>query len=115
MTLLDAHDRPLSGTALARMLGEQGGTVYHSAVFRALDGMWAAGAIRRVESLSAYAPLAAPDTVDCICRRCGRLQHLAANAEIQALERLADEHGFKPNRLVLEVIGACQSCRNGTS
>lgn len=108
--LLETADRPLSAQALALALRRRYAGIHHSAVFRSMRQLTADGAVDRVELAAGYLPRRPPAALAMICSRCGAYGEIAGAAPLEALARIAEEHGFTPIRYVAEVAGKCSDC-----
>lgn len=108
--ILEQADRPLSATTLTHRLAAEGVSVKHSAVFRAVGQLFAAGALDRVELTSAYVPRREETSATALCFRCGAYSELREAAPVDDLRSLARACGFEPSRMVVEVHGLCSSC-----
>jgi Fur family transcriptional regulator, zinc uptake regulator len=95
---------------LSRMQGERG-AVAPPTVYRALQGLEDAGLIRRIETLRAWAPVAAisPGVV-VICDDCGTVRSMEAPEVLESLQRSLLAEGFAEARQTIEVHGRCGGC-----
>lgn len=95
---------------LGRMQGERG-AVAPPTVYRALLGLEDAGLIRRIETLRAWAPVAAisPGVV-VICDDCGTVRSRDAPDVLESLHRSLAADGFAEARQTIEVHGRCGGC-----
>jgi Fur family zinc uptake transcriptional regulator len=86
-----------------------------ASIYRALEAFCSLGLAVRVESLNAFVLCRHPDHphqhVFLICQSCGQTDMIADQAIGKKMNREAAEHGFAPQRQVLEVYGACRTCR----
>jgi Fur family zinc uptake transcriptional regulator len=82
-------------------------------VYRALEFLSAHGLVHRIDSLNAFLACRSDHRTRAaeflICDCCGRVQELALGAGPVATDAAA-AHGFRPERVVLEIHGACAAC-----
>jgi Fur family zinc uptake transcriptional regulator len=109
-TTLARARKPLTGIAIAGRLQRRHGQVHRSAVFRTLERLLAAGMVRRIELLSAYALDRGTPRIDLVCRACGSFTELNDDDSRSALASLARASGVEPNRFIVEVSGDCARC-----
>ena len=105
---------PLTAYQLLGRMQSDRGAVAPPTVYRALKWLEDAGLIRRIETLRAWAPVAAisPGVV-VICDDCGTVRSMAAPDVLESLQlRLAAE-GFAETRQTIEVHGRCGDCAGG--
>lgn len=113
---LSGFARPASAYDIAEMVSRsQGRRVAANSVYRILDLFVGTNLARRVESANAYIVNAHPDCLhDCIflvCDGCGKIIHVDDDRLTAAVRDSATEHGFVPERPVIEVRGRCAVCR----
>jgi Fur family zinc uptake transcriptional regulator len=87
------------------------------AIYRALDFLREHGFIHRLETLNAF--IACPHlhasserVVFLICESCRHVEEATAAPLNAALQGLAQAHGFKAERQVVELAGTCRQCRD---
>lgn len=105
----DAHV-PLSAYGVSERLPSDSGRVHLSAIFRALGELMDAGSVRRIECVKGYVATDEAVGITLLCQECGGYAELTANDVREKLERLARFSSFEPLRLVVEVVGRCQTC-----
>lgn len=112
----DSH-RPVGAYALLELLAEDGRRPAPPTVYRALDFLLEHGLVHRLDSLNAFVGCTHPGerhrTLFLICRQCHRAQEIAADAIESAVGGEAARHGFRMEKLTLEVEGVCHACRDG--
>lgn len=108
---LAEENAPISAHSLALRLDDRFPRVYASAVFRALNRLFALGQVDRIETSASYLLPRRPAVIALLCRRCGGYGEVGDPATFSALERHARDFGFQPSRAVVEVKGFCPSCR----
>ena len=108
MTILRASPRPLGAYRIARHSRALGVPLAPNQVYRILDRL--GGRVRRVETLNAYFEADGQPGAIMICRSCGSTRMLGIGGESD-VERLCRAAGFRPNRVVVEVMGLCPDCR----
>jgi Fur family transcriptional regulator, zinc uptake regulator len=108
---LRAANAPMTAYQLLGRMQTDRGAVAPPTVYRALKGLEEAGLIRRIETLRAWAPVAAVRPgVLVICDDCGTVRGVEAPGLLDSLhERLAAE-GFAEARRTIEVHGRCGDC-----
>lgn len=86
-----------------------------ASVYRSLDALCALGFIVKIESLGAFMACTHPDHhhdhVFLVCQHCGSADELSDHSLSKRLNADASCHGFKIERQVLELQGACRACR----
>ncbi|WP_110687329.1 transcriptional repressor [Salinicola aestuarinus] len=86
-------------------------------VYRALDFLIEQGLVHRIESLNAYLACPCPEHVHrfqlLICRECGRVEELHQETVGELLTATARQRGFTIQRQTIELLGVCDSCRDG--
>lgn len=113
---LSTFSQPASAYDIAEAVSKsEGRRIAANSVYRILDLFVAANLARRVESANAYLANAHPDCEhDCIflvCDQCGRTTHIDDDGLTQGLRKASEDHGFTPDRPVIEVRGRCLDCR----
>ncbi|MEX0808582.1 MAG: Fur family transcriptional regulator [Dongiaceae bacterium] len=86
-------------------------------VYRALEFLLAQGLVHRLESRNAYIGCPHPDLDHAgqflICHECGTVTELVDPEIGAAVRRGAQEAGFRPARMTLELEGTCRQCADG--
>lgn len=113
---LSGFAQPASAYDIAEAVSKaEGRRIAANSVYRILDLFVGANLARRVESSNAYLANAHPDCEhDCIflvCDSCGATTHIDDDRLTKALRKASEEHGFSPDRPVIEVRGRCEDCR----
>jgi Fur family zinc uptake transcriptional regulator len=112
--LLEAH-RAVGAYDLLDRLAAEGFGRQPPVVYRALDFLVEAGLAHRVQRLNAFAacmhPGEAHQPAFLICRACNAVAEAAAAPVRVALETAAAVHGFAAERVTLEALGLCSTCR----
>ena len=108
MAILSASPRPLGAYRIARQSRALGVPLAPNQVYRILDRL--VGRVHRVETLNAYFEADGQRGAITICRSCGRTRTLDAAYDAE-IDRLCRAAGFRPNRVIVEVIGLCADCR----
>jgi Fur family zinc uptake transcriptional regulator len=114
LALLRAANGPMTACQILGRLSPGGGPVAPPTVYRALKGLEAAGAARRIESLRAWTTAAegSPGVV-AICDDCGSVQSVSAPEMFDRLSESLSATGFAETRHVVEVHGRCGDCAGG--
>ena len=83
-----------------------------STVYRGLEALTAAGSVYAThlgEGATHY-ELASGDHHHAVCRVCGGVLHIEEEMVVALEGHLEHEHGFKPVRTEVLVVGVCASC-----
>ena len=92
-------------------------------VYRALEKLMEFGMVHRIESLNAFVACqlsscdgAKQETiVFTICERCKKVQEQVSHHLASAIDALASDIGFSPNKSVIELRGLCTSCAKSST
>ncbi len=99
---------------LARLGGERNARAAPPTIYRALGFLMEHGLIHRINSLNAYVACFGPhrphDACLLICERCRTVDESEAAAVRRAIDKRADEAGFRVRQRTVEVAGLCRSC-----
>jgi Fur family zinc uptake transcriptional regulator len=83
-------------------------------VYRALDFLVAHGLVHKIESRNAYVACShsheGTPAALLLCDACGAVAEFDAPETFTSLSRRAAGHGFKAERMVLELAGKCDHC-----
>lgn len=105
---------PVGAYALLELLRDDGWSAAPPTVYRALDFLLENGLIHRIESRNAFVGCSDPrrphESQHLICRQCGAVTELAADAVIGAVRSSAAAIGFTVERQTVEVSGICRAC-----
>ncbi|HKI98097.1 MAG TPA: Fur family transcriptional regulator [bacterium] len=108
------HDAVKAYDILER-LGDAERAAKPPTVYRALQFLQEQGLVHRLESLNAFVGCAEPHRSHqgqfLICRQCGAVHEIHVPQIATAVNRLAQQEGFKVERQMVEVLGTCQRCR----
>jgi Fur family zinc uptake transcriptional regulator len=107
MAIVRASPRPLGAYRIARQSRVLGVPLAPNQVYRILDRL--GGRVHRVETLNAYFEAGGQPGAITICRGCGRTRTLDAGYETE-VDRLCRAAGFRPSRVIVEVVGVCPDC-----
>lgn len=112
---LAKHDRPTSAYDIADNLSRsRGKRVAPNSVYRILDLFVANNLALRVESANAYLANTHPgcehDCIFLVCDECGEATHIDDDEVSRTVRGIAQQHGFKPERPVIEIRGLCKAC-----
>ncbi len=110
------QDKPITAYQIIDKLSVQlGRTIKPTSVYRSLDALCALGLAVKIESLNAFMACEHPEEkhqhVFLVCQQCGSADELADHAVSKRLSDDAAHQGFKIERQVLELQGACRTCR----
>ena len=113
-----AHGRPLSAYELIALLEQrQERKIAPLTVYRQLDFLMRTGLVHRLQSAQTYLPCDHPDHAHesqfLLCSSCGRVDEVESSVLETLLAQIADEHGFRPDKAVVEVNGLCGTCAVG--
>jgi Fur family zinc uptake transcriptional regulator len=114
LALLRAANGPMTAYQILGRLSQDGSPIAPPTVYRALKGLEAAGAVRRIESLRAWTTAAegSPGVV-AICDDCGSVRSVTAPEVFHRLSESLAAEGFADARHVVEVHGRCGGCTGG--
>jgi Fur family zinc uptake transcriptional regulator len=110
------QDKPVTAYQLIDQLSKaQNKDIKPASVYRSLDALCALGMVVKIESLNAFMACVHPEHhhehVFLVCRTCGSADELADHAVSKKLNADASHQGFKIERQVLELQGACRDCQ----
>lgn len=112
--LLEAH-RALGAYEVLERLAADGFGHQPPVAYRALDFLVEAGFAHRVRRLGAFAACMHPGEAHApaflICHACDMVAEAPEGAVRAALETAADRLGFTVERISLEAVGLCPTCR----
>ena len=110
----DSH-KPVGAYTLLEQLAGDGHRPAPPTVYRALEFLLEQGLVHRIDSLNAFVGCTHPGerhrSLFLICRQCQRAQELAAEPIEQVIAGEARAHGFALEKLTLEAVGLCHTCR----
>ncbi len=110
--VLRSHDRHMTAEDVQEEVKHDLPGTSTPTVYATLDLLTDLGLLRRIH-VGAGPTLydARPDEHHhTVCRRCGRVEDLAAPADLSALLRTARTAGFEPRQIDLVVSGICAAC-----
>lgn len=115
LELVWASHQPVGAYALLEQLAVDGHRPAPPTIYRALEFLLEQGLVHRIDSLNAFVGCTHPGerhrSLFLICRACGRAQELAAAPIERVITDEAQRHGFALEKLTLEAVGLCHSCR----
>ena len=88
-----------------------------STVYRGLDALTASGAVYAAhlgEGATHY-ELASGDHHHAVCKVCGGVLHIEEEMVANIENHLDSQHGFKPDRTEVLVVGVCDDCSRNPS
>ncbi|MCO5145690.1 MAG: transcriptional repressor [Aquamicrobium sp.] len=111
LDVLERATRPMRAYELLELLREDGFRAPLQ-VYRALEQLIADGAVRKIESLSAFALCAQGESraAFAICSACGHARAFHDPALDRALRRPAGRAGFTATAATVELSGLCERC-----
>ena len=110
--LVEAGAEHLAADELAARVHASAPQVHLSTVYRNLESLEEAGVLRRArlgEGPASY-HLSADDHHHAVCRRCGVVIQVSADALGPVVAALAREHGFRAEPRHLTIDGVCAAC-----
>jgi Fe2+ or Zn2+ uptake regulation protein len=110
-------DRHVGAEELLAAVGERLPNVSLPTVYASLDALEEAGLVRRVAAGRGRA-LYDSQPVDhhhVVCRRCGAVEDLDAQLELEKASRLAARRGFEVDGAEVVVHGLCAACRGAAA
>lgn len=116
LELVWTSHRPRGAYAILEDLSQQDGKpVAPLTVYRALEFLVEHGLVHRLESLNAYVGCSSPGEGHAgqflVCERCGTAWEIDDPPIDDAIRTAAAQHGFLPQRPMVEVRGLCAQCR----
>lgn len=113
---LNNNVRPQSAYDVAEQVSDTAGRrIAANSVYRILDLFVEHDLVKRVESRNAFVPNTHPacshDCIFLICSQCDVINHIDDDTLAGAMRQRARDHGFRPKRAVLEMIGLCAECQ----
>jgi len=112
--VLEGSPRPLSAYHIADRLEGRRGAAQVASVYRSIARLTEAGRVERVETLSAYRLSERRTGVLLVCEQCGMTRTLAMPAMRMVVTAEILASGFGLGRLVIEALGRCAQCADGT-
>lgn len=105
----------LRAYALAKAISEKRGrTIAANSVYRALRRLEGEGRVHKIVSANIYCALddlsRQPICVS-LCNVCGQIGAIPCREPGTRLKELAEANGFKPETLIIEIIGDCALCQ----
>lgn len=112
LTEMRAQGGVVSAYALAGLLSaKRRRRIAPNSIYRVLNDLIAHDCVRRVEYCNGFiASPAGVGSMVAICNRCDRIFWLDDSTVNAQLRHVAESKGFKVARLVIEVIGSCETC-----
>lgn len=115
----DSHKPVGAYDVLAMMSKDRERPIAPPTVYRALDFLLEHGLIHKLNSLNAYIGCQCPgrphEGIFLICEQCRTTRELDSTAEIYALKNAANQTGFLPKRILVELTGLCPACQSQQS
>lgn len=111
LQLLIEADRPVKAYDLLAAFSPKGRRSFPATVYRALDFLLDTGLVHRIESLNAFVACAGPPVPHTaafwICGCCGRAEE---DLGLRLIDETSQRHGFRVDRVTLEMRGRCRNC-----
>lgn len=105
---------PIGAYAILERLTSEGGRPAPMTVYRALDFLQAQGLVHRVAGINAFVGCSHPenrhDDQFLLCVRCGAVAEIHDPGLAQALDRCAEQAGFRMSTRRVELEGVCRHC-----
>lgn len=110
-----SSDRPVSAYELIALLEKrQKRKIAPLTVYRHLDFLIRVGLVHRLESTQSYLPCDHPEHAHesqyLLCSSCGHADEVESKPLESLLHKIADQRGFQPENVVVEIKGLCGSC-----
>lgn len=119
LELLLAEHKALGAYEILDRLREEGRGSQPPVAYRALDFLVSHGFAHKIEGRSAYIACAHPEErhspAFLICRVCDAVAEAPASTARGALGSAAQETGFRVERTIVEAIGVCPDCADGSA
>lgn len=116
LELVLAAEGPVKAYDLLDQLKQEFPKAAPPTVYRALDFLLEHHFIHRLESLNAFVSCLDPQHKHqgyfLICERCQSVEEVHFKVLDQALVEVAENHGFRPGRQILEIYGICRHCHD---
>ncbi len=116
--LLESH-RAMGAYEVLERLAEDGYGKQPPVAYRALDFLVEQGFAHRIQRLNAYAACLSSERdhapVFLICKGCEQVAEADASVLRGALQELAAQSDFTPERVTVELLGLCGRCRTESS
>ena len=114
LALIWQSHKPLGAYEILAALSEhEKRTAAPPTVYRALDFLQAQGLVHRIASLNAYIGCCHPEQAHrcefLICRDCGIT--IETHDDLQSSLSSHTAHGFKVEKITLEIMGLCPTCQ----
>jgi len=103
--ILAEENFPLSAHSIALRSATTGRAIVPAQVYRTLGRLEEEGTVSRIESLSAYAIKPEAGDVPLIDKASCKLEWASAPQLVRRLKQIAEEAGFSPRRMVIEIQG----------
>lgn len=106
---------PISAYELIALQEERTGRkIAPLTVYRQLDFLIQVGLVHKLESINRFVPCGHPDQAnEChhlLCSSCGNVEELESQDLERVLQDMAQKHGFRPTKAVVELAGLCGDC-----
>ncbi len=106
---------PISAYELiARLEQKEQRKIAPPTVYRHLDFLMRVGLVHRLESTQSFVACEHPGHEHAsqylLCTECGSADELESGELEQLLAQAADQHGFQPDKSVVEITGVCGDC-----
>ncbi len=110
------QDKPVTAYHLIDQISKkQKKDIKPASIYRSLDALCTLGLVVKIESLNAFMACIHQrhhhEHVYLVCRSCGSADELAHHSVSKRLNADATQQGFKIERQVLELQGACRDCQ----
>lgn len=119
LEILLADHRALGAYEVLEQLKDKGFGNQPPVAYRALDFLVENGLAHRVQRLNAFAACTQPDVqhrpVFLICKSCEQVAEAEANNVQDALNEAAAATDFEIERVNVEVLGTCATCREAAA
>lgn len=110
LSLVEREGRPLSGHMLVELLRSEGREVAVSLVFRALRKLCEQGALHKLLLARGYVRARSDHEIYLCCTGCGAIGVVVDEEPFGAVQRAAEEKGFRVRRPLVEIAGLCEPC-----
>lgn len=112
LAILRAAELPLTAYAVQDRAAVAGLQLYPTQIYRVMRRLMDQGEVGRVESANAYSIQRGEPGSLLICQACEKVSTVVVNRAAGDIIDAALAAGFEIDRLILEAVGRCASCRN---
>ena len=114
-----AHGGPLSAYELIALSEKrQERKISPLTVYRHLNFLVRVGLVHRLESTQSFVACDHPEhshqSQYLLCSDCGHVDEVESQPLNTLLQKVAGQHRFQPHNAIVEIVGLCEECADGT-